>query len=848
MSAFDSIRWVATAAIVSQLAFAQCGWHIQPGSYPGVEGTVRASHLWDPDGSGPQPGHLVIGGSLGFAGHARVNGIAIYHEATRTWQPVGSAIPTASLPPQVTVEALATMANGDLLVGGSFQTIDGVAVANVARFDGQAWTALGAGTGDAVYALTVLANGNVVAGGEFSGAGTNAASGIAQWDGNSWSALGAGLAWPGNQQEVRALAQLPNGDVIAGGWFTQAGAVPAVGIARWDGNSWSGIGGGLNSAALAIEVMANGDMIVGGSFGSAGGVSARGIARWDGTGWSALSTGLSVGGAVIGTVNGLATLPSGDLIAVGEFDTAGTAITPRSRVARWDGSQWAALGDGVPVGEVTTATVLAGGDLVIGGNFPKAGASHAISIARWDGVTWNALSDGLNAAVHKLAVLPDGDLIAGGDFQMIGSGAAQRIARWDGASWSPLGAGVDGRVNAIASLPNGDVVAGGYFQQAGSTSSDGIARWDGSQWHSMLPGFLGGSVLGLLLRANGQLVAVGSGQWGVRAWSGSNWPGLGGAGGAGTVGQPTFYSVAELPNEDLVVGGNFSTVAGVAATCVARFDGSAWQPMGSGMSGMFATVYCFAVAPDGSLVAGGSFTSAGGVPCDNIARWNGTSWSPIGNGLPGALVLDLDVLPNGDVLATGSLSAVGPLGAPRFARFNGNVWAMLASDPFHTPQIARLPDGEIWLGGRRLNRLTPLCPATVADLGGGCVGGGGGGGLNQLVVTEPAWLGSTLRTRGSGLASPSIAAIVYGFAPTFLPLASVLPQALAGCDLLATPDHVVVDVPVAGELDAALTIPQSPALVGVAVFEQLVSFELGPSSNLAAVSASNALRLTVGSL
>mgnify|MGYP003669425314 CR=1 FL=1 len=39
MSAFDSIRWVATAAIVSQLAFAQCGWHIQPGSYPGVEGT-----------------------------------------------------------------------------------------------------------------------------------------------------------------------------------------------------------------------------------------------------------------------------------------------------------------------------------------------------------------------------------------------------------------------------------------------------------------------------------------------------------------------------------------------------------------------------------------------------------------------------------------------------------------------------------------------------------------------------------------------------------------------------------------------------------------------------------------
>ena len=38
-------------------------------------------------------------------------------------------------------------------------------------------------------------------------------------------------------------------------------------------------------------------------------------------------------------------------------------------------------------------------------------------------------------------------------------------------------------------------------------------------------------------------------------------------------------------NGELIAGGWFTTAGGVTCNCIARWDGSAWQPLGSGMSG-----------------------------------------------------------------------------------------------------------------------------------------------------------------------------------------------------------------------------------------------------------------------
>src|SRR4029079_18883520 len=79
----------------------------------------------------------------------------------------------------------------------------------------------------------------------------------------------------------------------------------------------------------------------------------------------------------------------------------------------------------------------------------------------------------------------------------------------------------------------------------------------------------------------------------------------------------------------LVAGGGFVTSGGVSTNHVARWNGTSWEALGSGMNG---PVRAFATY-GGELVAGGSFRTAGGTPAASVARWNGTSWQPLGSGI-----------------------------------------------------------------------------------------------------------------------------------------------------------------------------------------------------------------------
>ncbi|MGH9818420.1 MAG: delta-60 repeat domain-containing protein, partial [Candidatus Acidiferrales bacterium] len=83
-------------------------------------------------------------------------------------------------------------------------------------------------------------------------------------------------------------------------------------------------------------------------------------------------------------------------------------------------------------------------------------------------------------------------------------------------------------------------------------------------------------------------------------------------------------------------GGSFTTAGGVLARHIARWDGSAWSALSSGASpGVNNVVYTLLFAPDGSLYVGGEFTAAGGIPANRIARWDGSAWSALGSGLRG---------------------------------------------------------------------------------------------------------------------------------------------------------------------------------------------------------------------
>ncbi|HZN41654.1 MAG TPA: hypothetical protein VFD82_22815, partial [Planctomycetota bacterium] len=249
-------------------------------------------------------------------------------------------------------------------------------------------------------------------------------------------------------------------------------------------------------------------------------------------------------------------------------------------IARWDGTNWWALGSGIAsfafYGGVFALARLPNGDLVAGGAFSTAGGVSANNIARWDGTSWSALGSGTNDRVLALTTLPNGDLVAGGSFTTAGGVSANYIARWDGTGWSALGSGTSADVNALATLPSGDLVAGGMFATAGGVSAIAIARWNGTTW----------SPLG---------------------WLGANSPVL---------------ALTTRPNGDLVAGGRFTTMGGVSTTHIARWNSAGWSPVSWWASGpgMNDWVYALASRANGDLVAGGVFTVVDGAVSVYIAQ------------------------------------------------------------------------------------------------------------------------------------------------------------------------------------------------------------------------------------
>ncbi|MCU0866583.1 MAG: hypothetical protein MUC36_22590 [Planctomycetes bacterium] len=264
------------------------------------------------------------------------------------------------------------LANGHVVVGGLFTEAGGVTVANVARFDGTTWSALGAPVCNGYLTrLDRLPTGDLVASGVFTTIGGTAANRIGRWDGSSWQPLGAGL-----NNSAMNLRTMPNGDVVAVGLFTNAGGVACNRIARWNGVAWSPLGAGLNNAAYDLQLLPDGELVVSGRFTTAGGVAAQSVARWNGTSWSAFAPGFD------GPVEALAVLPDGQLCVGGRFGTAGGQ--PASRLARWSGTGWLPLtASTFAVGDVVSSLLaLPDGQLLVGGSMTSFGAAPAISYLR----------------------------------------------------------------------------------------------------------------------------------------------------------------------------------------------------------------------------------------------------------------------------------------------------------------------------------------------------------------------------------------------------------------------------------------------------------------------------------
>ncbi|MBL9148262.1 MAG: hypothetical protein JNM94_06155 [Phycisphaerae bacterium] len=669
------------------------------GGAPGIDGDVWALAVFD-DGSGAGPA-LYAAGSFDMAGGEPAANIAMWNG--ESWFPLGQG--TNSL-----VRALAVFDDGTgpaLYAGGWFTTAGGIDASAVAKWDGCKWSSLGEGLNGPAFALTVYDSGggngpSLIVGGEFTLAGGNSVSRIAQWDGVNWSGLGTGVTG-GNVYSL--LADLPEGSsegtLVVGGSFTAAGGLPASRIARWDGTSWSTFGEGLNDAVLALVYFDDGSgggrrLYAGGDFTNSGGSPVKRVATWNGESWAQIGSGLPAAVYSLRVFDdGSGVGPS--LIAAGDFG---------QNVARWTGIGWVALG-GTFSGFVKALVELEGSGasrstLVAGGSFASApGGVPAMRIASWDGSSWTATGPGIKGSVVAVAVFDDGTgegpaLYAAGTFRGAGdASSAERIARWNGYTWTPLGAGVDGAVTALRVFDDGNgggpaLYVAGFFASAGGVPASRIARWNGSSWSSLGSGLTGavaytlevyddGTGLGPRLFVGGNFTKAGGITVNrVAAWDGKSWSTLG-SGMNGTVWSMAAVNVG-TSGTALFVGGDFTTAGGAPATRIARWDGTGWSPVGTGVDASVRALAEFDTG-DGSgasLFAGGNFTSAGGASVGRVARWDGSRWTAVGVGFDSwvrALFVHDDGSGTGPALyAGGAFQFADGTQAQRIAKLDRGAW------------------------------------------------------------------------------------------------------------------------------------------------------------------------------
>jgi hypothetical protein len=325
-----------------------------------------------------------------------------------------------------------------LYAGGYFANAGGNSAMDVAAWNGTSWSAVGSGPGiGPVNDFEVYYDGSSVA--LYASGGFGASNGgIARWDGSSWTTIGT------TNGNVIALGQF-NGDLYAGGAFTDVNGTAVNYIARWDGSNWSAVGSGTNQIVWALEPFDDGSglkLYVGGMFTSAGGAPASFIARWDGSSWSSIP-------GFNNAVSSFAAYDDGNgaaLYAGGYFSL------PQNYVARWDGAQWQPLGNTVDNGTFNAVEDLlvfddgTGEALYVAGSFEDVADAWSRGVAKWDGTRFWALGDGLNGYGYALGVYDDGNgpaLYAAGLFGAAWDLPATNIVQWSSCA-TPCPGDIDG--------------------------------------------------------------------------------------------------------------------------------------------------------------------------------------------------------------------------------------------------------------------------------------------------------------------------------------------------------------------------------------------------------------------
>lgn len=278
----------------------------------------------------------------------------------------------------------------------------------------------------------------------------------------------------GITSQVYTVAMNPlTGDVYAGGEFNMADGRNK--IVRWNGSEWVALGMGVNSTVYALEFGPDGTLYVGGGFTTATqtdgtSIVVNRIASWDGTTWAPLGNGAS------GTVWDIEYDEANDRLFIGgdfpDVTNEDNSVIASSAIAYWENDSWNPVGQGADAVR-SVGVDPSTGDVLIGGQFLDEGYNTdgtvviADGLARWNGSTWSAFGQP-NGYANAFRFSDTGELFVAGSFTLIGGVNTRNIARYSAGTWHPVGTlesgPVDQAVNDIFLNDDGLFAAGRFTE------------------------------------------------------------------------------------------------------------------------------------------------------------------------------------------------------------------------------------------------------------------------------------------------------------------------------------------------------------------------------------------------
>lgn len=239
---------------------------------------------------------------------------------------------------------------------------------------------------------------------------------------------------------------------------------------------------------------------------------------------------------------------------------------------------------------------------------------------------------------------------------------------------------------------------GGFFTTAGGAPANRIAKWNGSSWSTLGTG-MNEAVITLLEYDDGQgggpalyaggnfFIAGGQPAGRVAKWNGTTWSPVG-SGVNGTVGCLCAFDDGLGGGTALYAGGNFSSADGAPGTSrIAKWNGSGWSSVGGGADGEVTSMVVFDDGSGTALWVGGYFNSIGGQPVGHIAKWDGVTWTPAGvlGAQPFEHVHALGIFDDGNgprLHAGGYFETADNQAVKHVARWNGTNWEPMANGLF----------------------------------------------------------------------------------------------------------------------------------------------------------------------